>query len=145
MRTTMGMWAVFILLAGAPSYSAAQPVKTCFPKLTDYLPPRAQELGISGYAVIHCTIGNDGGYSDCSVKSEQPTNFGFGQGALRMTCLFKASTGADGKVEAVGEMIERRVDFRPEKTCGGGGCTFGGTVKVSAPSIVTSSGDAASK
>ena len=63
------MWPALMLLAAAPSYSSGQPRSACFSKLTDYLPPRAQELNVSGFAIIHCTIGNDGSFSDCSVKS----------------------------------------------------------------------------
>ncbi len=145
MRATRLMWAAVMLLAAAPSSSSAQAARTCFSRLTDYLPPRAQELNISGHAIIHCTIGDDGSYSDCSLKSEEPTNLGFGQAALRMACLFRAPIRADGKVEAVGELIERRIDFRPEKTCSAGSCSFGGSVKVSAPTIVAPSDDTSNK
>ncbi len=140
MRATRGMWAC-VLLAGAPSYSSGQPAHTFAPNLAAYLPPRAQELNVSGQAIILCTIAEDGRYVDCSIKKESPKNFGFAAAALRMSKLFQASTGPDGKFVGVGQMFERRIDFKPSRTCAptvnGSTCSFGGTVHVFAPTQVS--------
>jgi len=144
MRATSVMWAACMLLAAAPSYSSGepaqspgQPAQTSAPNLASYLPPRAQELNVSGEAIIRCTIADDGRYTDCSLKKEAPKNFGFGTSALHMAKLFQAPAGPDGKFVGVGQMIERRIDFKPSMTCvrtvNGSACSFGGSVHVFAP------------
>ncbi len=153
MRATMGVWAAFVLLAGAPSYSSGepaqspgQPAQTSTPNLANYLPPRAQELNVSGEAIIRCTIAGDGRYADCSLKKEAPKNFGFGISALYMAKLFQAPAGPDGKFVGVGQMIERRIDFKPSMTCvrtvNGSTCSPGGSVHVFAPTLVSSASPA---
>ena len=57
--------------------------------LATYYPERAQRLGVSGRATLHCTVTAQGTLVDCSVASEDPADQGFGTAALKMTRLFK--------------------------------------------------------
>ncbi|HXA39940.1 MAG TPA: TonB family protein [Phenylobacterium sp.] len=54
-----------------------------------YYPPLASELGVSGYAVIHCKVGRDGYLSECSVGMERPAALGFGQAAIGLSAEFQ--------------------------------------------------------
>lgn len=137
--------ACLLLTSGAHGPAWAQASTACPSDLAAYLPPRAQVLNTSGYAIIRCSVGDDGRYLDCSVKTEAPETFGFGLAAVRMSCLFRAPTGADGKALTAGELVERRIEFRPEKVCVGTNCHFGGSVKVFAPSPALQAGGAADK
>ena len=57
--------------------------------LAQYYPDRAQRLGVSGRATLHCTVTAQGTLSDCSISAEDPPDQGFGTAALKMTRLFK--------------------------------------------------------
>ncbi len=49
-----------------------------------YYPVAAQDFGLSGIAVMKCTVATDGKLSDCTVLADAPKNFGFGSAAVRM-------------------------------------------------------------
>ena len=57
--------------------------------LARYYPDRAQSLGKTGRAVISCTVTGKGTLTACSVVSEDPPDFGFGEAALKMSRLFQ--------------------------------------------------------
>jgi protein TonB len=66
-----------------------------------YYPDRASRLSQSGRASISCTVTITGALSGCSVVSEDPPDFGFGDAALKLAHLFKMQPKeADG--QAVG-------------------------------------------
>jgi len=54
-----------------------------------YYPERAQRMNVSGRASISCTVNARGTLEGCSVTSEDPSDAGFGDAALRMSKLFK--------------------------------------------------------
>jgi protein TonB len=57
--------------------------------MANYYPDRAQRMNQSGRASISCTVTATGGLSGCSVVSEDPADFGFGEAALKLAHLFK--------------------------------------------------------
>ena len=60
----------------------------------DY-PERARRLGVEGSALLSCTMTPDRGLKACSLLSEQPPGYGFGEAALRMAPLVKIRDAAD--------------------------------------------------
>jgi len=56
---------------------------------TTYYPPDAQMQGREGRVVLQCIVTAKGSVDQCKVISEDPPGVGFGEAALRMTCLFK--------------------------------------------------------
>ncbi len=110
----------------------AEPQAGCDPSLIHMYPERAQTLGRSGEAVIRCTIGEDGHYRDCTVVSQQPGGWGFGEAAVKMSCALPVTAGPDGTPPRPGQTVERRVPFTaPKRTCNEEGpttvvCTYEG-------------------
>lgn len=58
-------------------------------EMANYYPDRAQRMNQAGRASISCTVTATGSLSGCSVVSEDPADFGFGQAALKLAHLFK--------------------------------------------------------
>lgn len=55
-------------------------------------------MNVEGMAVIDCIATVAGKLRDCTVKSENPADFGFGEAALKMAPLFKVRPAVvDGK------------------------------------------------
>jgi len=54
-----------------------------------YYPDRAQRFNMGGSAKISCVVTASGTLSDCSIVSETPEGYGFGDAALKMAKLFK--------------------------------------------------------
>ena len=79
--------------------------------LARYYPTRAQVLGQQGSAAIGCTVTAAGGLADCVVLSEVPTDYGFGQAALRMSVLFKVRTVRQDGSSAVGATVRVPIRF----------------------------------
>jgi protein TonB len=66
--------------------------------LANYYPDRAQRMNVAGRATISCTVTVQGALTGCSVTSEDPADYGFGQAALKMAHLFKMKPQtADGQ------------------------------------------------
>jgi len=57
--------------------------------LAKYFPDRAQRMGVNGKATISCTVNARGLLEGCSVVSEDPSDQGFGEAAIKMSKLFK--------------------------------------------------------
>lgn len=54
-----------------------------------YYPDRAQRMNQAGNATIRCAVTATGTLAECALASEIPTDFGFGQAALKLAHLFK--------------------------------------------------------
>jgi len=68
-----------------PAYVAAR--WKAFPDaatLTDYYPPRALDNEIEGSASVQCTVLDAAGHVHCTVVSETPKGYGFGQQTAKM-------------------------------------------------------------
>jgi protein TonB len=70
------------------------------PKAADirYYPARAQRLSVEGKAIVACDVDVGGHLSQCTVISEEPANYGFGEAATVMAhCLMKMHDGHPGR------------------------------------------------
>lgn len=54
-----------------------------------YYPDRAQRMEVNGRATISCTVNARGTLEGCSVTSENPADYGFGDAAMKLSRLFK--------------------------------------------------------
>jgi TonB family protein len=52
-------------------------------------PPKAEDRGQEGIALIRCRVGQTGALSACAIVRETPRSAGFGAAALRMAPLFR--------------------------------------------------------
>lgn len=72
-----------------------------------YYPARAEAADMSGSATLDCLVSATGSLS-CTVVSEEPAGFGFGEASLRISQHFRAGpTTRDGVATAEGRV--RRV------------------------------------
>ena len=58
-------------------------------EFAQYYPPRAMDLGKEGVATISCTVTAKGTLAGCSVSGEDPSGFGFGEAALKISRFFR--------------------------------------------------------
>jgi len=63
--------------------SARTPRLGARPSLASYYPRRALARDISGQVLLDCLVDTNGALN-CAIVSETPTNWGFGQAALRI-------------------------------------------------------------
>lgn len=76
-----------------------------------YYPERAIEREREGRVVLNCVVGSDGRIS-CTVSSEDPTGWGFGEAALRISRHFRmAPATADGR-PTDGGRVRVPINFR---------------------------------
>jgi protein TonB len=54
-----------------------------------YYPEEARRKAVQGIATVDCTVTPEGKLTNCTVLSEDPVGWGFGDAALRLTPLFK--------------------------------------------------------
>ena len=64
-------------------------------EMADAYPVAALRLGVSGQTQIDCFVAADGKPYDCSVLSEDPAGFGFGEAALRLAPHFQMTPGVE--------------------------------------------------
>lgn len=70
-------------------------------------PAAALSRGVSGFAVLQCTVAQGGHLEGCQVGSENPAGYGFGRAALSLRSQFLV----DSTSVAVGTLIRFRLDF----------------------------------
>ena len=104
-------WMLGLIAAGltlaAPSVRAAGK-----DDMSSYYPAAAMRVRQDGQARIACTVTPDGHLTDCSVVSEDPPAFGFGDAALKLAHLFIMKTQtADGHSTA-GSHIVVPINFK---------------------------------
>ena len=54
-----------------------------------YYPDRAQRMEVGGRATLSCTVTSKGSLEGCSVVSENPGDYGFGDAAMKLSRLFR--------------------------------------------------------
>ena len=60
-------------------------------QLTRFYPPRALDGGVTGTAVLSCTVNAGGRPMACRVVDESPAGIGFGDAAVKLSAFFKMS------------------------------------------------------
>ncbi len=64
-----------------------------FDDMARYYPDRAAWLERTGNVLLQCLVTAKGAVSTCSVLSEDPSEYGFGDAALKLSKLFKLKPG----------------------------------------------------
>ena len=77
-----------------------------------YYPSRAQTLGREGRATIRCQVTASGTLTGCSVTSEDPSDMGFGDAAMRMSRLFKMRPKTNDGRPVEGASVTIPIRFR---------------------------------
>ncbi len=96
-----GIWAVLAATAAVAAqdnaaddrvqWTCPTPVET---NLT-YYPSLALSRGKEGFAYIDCLVAPAGTVIACTLDSETPPNFGFGEKALHIGCFFRFPPASD--------------------------------------------------
>jgi TonB family protein len=90
----------------APTW-LAQPTAQDFSR---YYPPRAFDEGVSGSATVDCLV-DGAGLLACTVVSEEPEGYGFGEAALRISRHFRVAPETRDGRSTVGARIRRTIRF----------------------------------
>jgi TonB family protein len=94
-----------IAAAGAGAVWAANPAPPTLIEKPDWAqkPTLAELVGVQGKAVIDCRVGRDGRLRACSIREQNPAQYGFGQAALKLSARFRMEArDADGRPTAGG-------------------------------------------
>jgi protein TonB len=76
-----------------------------------YYPPRAMEREMEGRVQLDCIVAADGRIS-CTVTSEDPTGWGFGEAALRVSRHFRMAPATRDGVPTSGGRVRVPITFR---------------------------------
>ncbi len=68
-------------------------------------PARARTLGVSGRAELSCIVRRSGSITNCSVLSETPSGWGFGEGALKLSYAFSVLMNFPGHPIEAGSRV----------------------------------------
>ena len=103
-----------IAMAGATAVWAANPTssplekpvwteKPTMAQLVSLYPKAAEKAHVTGMAVIDCRVRQDGRLRACSIRKQDPAEYGFGQAALKLSALFRMEAkDGDGRSTAGG-------------------------------------------
>jgi protein TonB len=80
-----------------------------------YYPDRAQRLEVSGKAEISCQVLQTGKVTGCTVVSEDPSDQGFGDAALKLSKLFKMKPLSKDGVPTSGASVRIPIRFQIAK------------------------------
>lgn len=83
-------------------------------QFSQYYPERANEREVEGRATIDCIVGADGRLS-CTVTSEDPPGYGFGEATLRISRFFRIAPATRDGVPTSGGRFRTTVRWqRPD-------------------------------
>lgn len=119
--------------AGGPAWSAGPtpPLRSTAPKdrksviinpdwaelpsgddIARFYPEHAQANGISGKAVISCSVTAEGALTDCTVVSETPPGEDFGAAAVRMAAVFRMKPKTRDGAPVEGGVVQIPIVFK---------------------------------
>ena len=75
-----------------------------------YYPGRASRMGVGGSVILQCHVGDDLTLQACAVLSETPTDWDFGQAAMKLSTLFRMKPVSRDGLRTAGRVI--RIPFR---------------------------------
>jgi len=93
--------------SSAPEASAAEPL--------NLYPERAKSLKVGGKAMLECVVNAKGELEGCKVLSETPSEFGFGEAALKVAKLMKMQPKTVDGEPVGGRRIIVPINFAPTK------------------------------
>ena len=113
----IGLLAAAMLQAAAadaaPGASwSAQSANPCDDNFMRYYPAKAQRANIAGRVVLECKALASGVLTACSVVSEDPPGYDFGDAALKMTCLFKMKPSDPATTPPAGRTVRVPLQFK---------------------------------
>lgn len=76
-----------------------------------YYPERAQEREVEGRATVECIVNANGSLA-CTVTSEDPPGYGFGEATLRVTRHFRIAPSTRDGVATSGGRIRRTIRWQ---------------------------------
>lgn len=77
-----------------------------------FYPDRAQRLEMSGSVTLNCLVTAKGTVSGCTVLSETPADFGFGEAALKLSRLFRMKPKMEDGQAVEGAVVRIPIAFR---------------------------------
>ena len=83
-------------------------------QLAQYYPARALDLGKTGAATLNCVVSAHGGLTRCSVASETPAGWGFGEAAQKLSRYFRMSPRTEDGVPVEGGTIAVVIRFKTD-------------------------------
>ena len=81
--------------------------------MQEYYPDRALRMNQGGSATVQCTVTKSGALTGCSILSETPADFGFGQATLSVTHIWKIRPMSVDGQPTEGGIFTRTVVWRP--------------------------------
>jgi protein TonB len=81
------------VLAAAPKFPGYDQIPTAADMAKSY-PEKALDSGKEGSAVLQCTVKKDRALTNCTVSSETPQGFGFGDAAVQLSKFFRMKAAA---------------------------------------------------
>lgn len=83
-------------------------------QLTRFYPPGALDRGMTGTAVLSCTVNAGGRPMACHVIGETPTGLGFGPAAIKLSAFFKMSPRTEDGQPVDGGVVQIPIRFSLE-------------------------------
>lgn len=80
--------------------------------MSRYYPDRAERMGRAGAATISCVVSANGAVGPCTVLRESPSEFGFGDAALKLSRFFKLAPRTEDGQPVDGGTIEIPIKFQ---------------------------------
>jgi len=90
----IGILTVGTSSTAGPAEPAPRPVVN---SIEDPYPPAARALNLPGHATLNCAANADGSVHNCTVANEDPPDWGFGQGALKVAPTINVGPGVPGR------------------------------------------------